>query len=98
VISPADPRWRLPSDQRLVFEDFDDGILVFDARVGGTHLVNATAAEALEVVTATPGLTASEIHRRVLERLGLDEAALPLPAVEELLRRLADLCLVTTSP
>lgn len=98
MISPADLRWRLPSDQRLVFEDFDDGILVFDARVGGTHLVNATAAEALEVVTATPGLTAAEIHRRVLERLGLAEATLPLAAVEELLHRLADLCLVSAGP
>ena len=98
MISPADLRWRLPSDQRLAFEDFDDGILVFDARVGGTHLVNATAAEALEVVTAAPDLTAREIHRRVLERLGLTEATLPLAAVEELLRRLADLCLVSAVP
>ena len=91
-------RWRLPADQRLVFEEFDDGILVFDARVGGTHLVNATAAEALEIIADTPDLTAPQIHRRVLERLGLPEDALPLPAVEELLRRLADLCLVGAAP
>jgi PqqD family protein of HPr-rel-A system len=98
VTSPDDSRWRLPADQRLAFEEFDDGILVFDARVGGTHLVNATAAEALDVVAEAPGLTATEIHRRVIERLGLREDALPLPAVEELLRRLADLCLLRAAP
>jgi len=97
VTSLADLRWRLPADQRLVFEEFDDGILVFDTRVGGTHLVNVTAAEALEVVAATPDLTAPQIHRRVLERLGLPEDALPLSAVEELLGRLASLCLVSAS-
>lgn len=91
-------RWHVPADQRLVFADFDDGILLFDTRVGGTHLVNATAAEALEVIAASPGLTAAEIHRRVVERLALTEAALPLAALEELLQRLADLCLVAGRP
>ena len=89
-----DLRWRLPAGQRLVFEDFDDGIVLFDALVGGTHLVNATAAEALAVVEESPDLPAAEIHRRVLDRLELDAEALPLAALEELLRRLAALNLV----
>ena len=86
--------WRIPEGQQLVFEEFEDGILLFDARVGSTHLLNATAAETLEVVLETPGLTAMDIRTRVLERLGLPDAALPPAAVEELLMRLADLCLV----
>ena len=90
----APPVWRIPDDQRLVFEEFEDGILLFDARVGGTHLLNATAAETLEVVQRTPGLTSAEIRARVLERLDIPEDALPPAAMEELLLRLADLCLV----
>lgn len=96
-MSTSPPVWRIPDDQRLVFEEFDDGILLFDARVGGTHLLNATAAETLEVVQATPGLTAAAIRARVQERLGLSDEALPPQAVEELLLRLADLCLVGTT-
>ena len=93
-MTPSGPRWRLPPGQRLAFEDFDDGIVLFDALVGSTHLVNATAAEALAVIEETPGLSAAEIHERLLRRLELAPDALPLPAVEELLARLAELDLV----
>jgi len=88
--------WRLPAGQRLLFEDFDDGIVMFDALVGATHLQNASAAETLAIVEDAPGLATAEIHRRLLERLGLPESALPLPALEELLWRLEDLNLVCT--
>ena len=97
-MTPSSPAWRIPDDQRLVFEEFEDGILLFDARVGSTHLINATAAESLEVVRDTPGLTADAIRARVLERLALPPEALPQEAVEELLVRLADLCLVGLVP
>ena len=83
----------MPASQQLLFEDFDDGIVLFDAQVGGTHLVNPTAAEALEVVLESPGLPAADIHRRVLARLGLAEQALPRAALDELLHKLAELCL-----
>jgi hypothetical protein len=33
VSVPADPRWRLPPGQRLVFEDYEDGIVLFDVLV-----------------------------------------------------------------
>lgn len=78
----------------MVFADFDDGILMFDALVGATHLLNPTAAEALLIVQDIPGLPAAEIHRRLLERLQVAESALPLAAVVELLWRLEDLNLL----
>jgi PqqD family protein of HPr-rel-A system len=98
VSAPPELRWRVPGDQQLLFEDFDDGIVLFDSKVGGTHLVNPTAAEALEVILDAPGLTAGEIHGRVLHRLALSEHALPLTALEELLRKLAELCLIVSEP
>ena len=87
-------RWRIPAGQRLVTEDFDDGIVVFDALVGSTHLLNVTAAEALAIVEESPGSSASSIHRQLLERLEIDPHALPYAAVEELLWRLENLNLV----
>jgi PqqD family protein of HPr-rel-A system len=94
-LTPAsDLRWRIPADQRLVFEDFDDGILLFDGKVGSTHLMNATAAETLAIVEATPDLTTPQIHALLLARLELAPEALPLTALEELLGRLAALSLI----
>ena len=91
------PRWRIPDGQRFVFAEFEDGIVMFDARVGSTHLVNATAAEALAIVRQTPGLTAEAIHRMLLARMGLDEAALPRDALTELLWQLENLGLVAVA-
>ena len=87
-------RWRVPAGQRFIFEDFDDGIVMFDALVGSTHLVSVTAAETLAIVEATPGLTAGAIYRRLLERTGVAEAALPFDAVRELLWQLENLDLL----
>ncbi|MEP7276858.1 MAG: HPr-rel-A system PqqD family peptide chaperone [Betaproteobacteria bacterium] len=96
VADPAgsEPRWRVPAGQRFVFEDFDDGIVMFDALVGSTHLVSATAAEALAIVEETPDLTADAIYRRLLARAGMTEAALPFAAVRELLWQLENLDLL----
>ena len=96
MASETTPRWRLPAGQRLVFEDFDDGVLLFDALVGGTHLINATAAEALALVVQHPGLSSAELHQQLLERLQITEALLPRAAIDELLARLDDLALVTS--
>ena len=87
--------WRIPQGQRLIFEDFDDAIVMYDALVGATHLINVTAAEALAVIQESPGLAVEDIHRRLLERLAIDERALPHAAVEELLWHLEDLDLVS---
>ena len=91
-------RWRLPAGQRLVFEDFDDGVLLFDALVGGTHLVNATAAETLAIVAENPGLATAEVHALLLERLQITDKQVPREAIDELLGRLDDLALVTSLP
>lgn len=77
-----------------MFEDFDDGIVMFDALVGATHLLNATAAEALAVIERQPGLDTQTIHARLLERLGLGADVLAIADVDELLWRLEDMNLV----
>ena len=89
-----EPRWHIAPGQRLIFADFDDGILMFDAKIGGTHLLNISAAEALAVIEESPALTASDIHFKVLERMQLSGSALPFPALAELLWRLEDLNLI----
>jgi PqqD family protein of HPr-rel-A system len=94
VITKSEIRWRLPAGQRLLFEDFDDGIVMFDALVGATHLLNASAAETLAIIEDAPGSPTAVIHRRLLERLEIPQAELPLSALEELLWRLEDLNLI----
>jgi PqqD family protein of HPr-rel-A system len=95
--SAPEPRWRVPSGQHFVIEDFDDGIVMFDALVGATHLLNVTAADTLEIVRESPGLGTAGVHRCLLERLELGEEALPLAALEELLWQLENLNLVVAS-
>jgi PqqD family protein of HPr-rel-A system len=87
-------RWRVPDGQHFAFADFDDGIVVFDARVGATHLVNATAAEALALVDQTPGIATDDIYRKLLECLNLDEGLLPRDAIVEMMWQLENLGLV----
>jgi PqqD family protein of HPr-rel-A system len=94
VTTKSEIAWRLPCGQRLLFEDFDDGIVMFDTLVGATHLLNASAAETLAIVEDAPGVVTAVIHRRLLERLAIPESALPLSALEELLWRLENLDLI----
>ena len=89
-----EPVWRVPAKQRFVIEEFDDGIVMFDALVGATHLLNVSAVDTLAIVSESPGLQTAVIHRRLLERLELGEEVLPLAALEELLWRLEDLNLI----
>jgi PqqD family protein of HPr-rel-A system len=95
--SEPEPLWRIRSEQRFVIEEFDDGIVMFDALVGSTHLLNLSAADTLAIISEFPGLPSSEIRRRLLERLDIGEEALPVGALEELLWRLEDLNLIATS-
>lgn len=87
-------RWRIAPGQRLVFEDLDDGVLLYDALVGGTHLLNATAAEMLCLIEERPGLSADAIRDALIARLELPPASLPVESVEELLQWLARLDIV----
>ena len=91
---PESPRWQVPVGQHFLFADFDDGIVMFDAGIGSTHLINPTAAEALMIVEQTPGLGGDAIYRALLARLELGESALPRDAVIELLWQLENLGLV----
>ncbi len=97
MTSASNLRWRIPAGQRLLFEDFDDGIVVFDVLVGSTHLLNASAAETLDIIESSPGIGTGAIHRALLARLRIAEDALPLAALEELLERLDNLSLVCAS-
>jgi PqqD family protein of HPr-rel-A system len=92
--SSLEPQWHIPAGQRFVVDEFDDGIVMFDALVGATHLLNVSAADTLAIVSEFPGLDAATIHRRLLDRLDLAEEVLPLAALEELLWRLEDLNLI----
>src|SRR6185503_10439793 len=69
VTAVRDLTWRIAPGQRLVFEDMDDGVLLYDSLVGRTHLLNATAAETLTVLERNPGLTSDAIRRHVTEAL-----------------------------
>jgi len=95
VIDKSSPVWRIAHGQRLLFQDFEDGVVMFDALVGSTHLLDASAAETLAVVEEVPGLDAPAIHARLLERLELSADALPLAAVEALLRRFEAMALLS---
>ena len=98
VTTKADLFWRILPGQRLRFEDFDDGIVMFDALVGATHLINASAAEALAIVESSPGISTADLHARLLERLDIADSALSLEDVDELLWRLEFLNIVCASP
>jgi PqqD family protein of HPr-rel-A system len=86
--------WHLWPGQRLIFEEFDDAIVMFDAVVGSTHVLNVTTAETLAIVQESTGLVTSSLYARLLQRLGVGEHALPKPAMDELLCRLEDLQLI----
>jgi PqqD family protein of HPr-rel-A system len=90
-------RWHVPPGQRLIWEDFGDRVILFDSLVGRTHLLNATAAEALFALIEHPGLTPAELLAALGERLEL-EAELPLEAIDELLAYLESLNLACPLP
>jgi PqqD family protein of HPr-rel-A system len=94
VVDVSVLRWRIPRCQRFVFQDYDDGIVMFDALVGSTHVLSVSAAETLALIGDAPGLPAPEIHRLVLERTGAAAEALTYAALVELLWQLENLELV----
>ena len=94
MIHKSSPVWRIAPGQRLSFEDFEDGVVLFDALVGSTHLLDPSAAEALAIIEEAPGLDASAIHAALLDRLQLSAEALPLAAVDALLQRFEAMALV----
>ena len=97
MIPKSSPVWRIARGQRLSFQDFEDGVVLFDALAGSTHLLDASAAETLAIVEEAPGLDASAIHAQLLERLKLSAVALPLATLEALLQRFEAMALVSAS-
>ena len=95
MIQKSSPVWRIAPGQRLLFQDFEDGVVLFDALAGSTHSLDASAAETLAIIEEAPGLDASAIHARLLERLDLAAEALPLATVEALLQRFEAMALVS---
>jgi len=91
----SSPAWRIAPGQRLLFQDFEDGVVLFDALVGSTHLLDASAAETLAIIGEARGLDASAIHGKLLERLELSADALPLATVEALLQRFEAMALIS---
>ena len=95
MIPNSGPVWRIAPGQRLLFQDFEDGVVLFDALVGSTHLLDASAAETLAIIEEAPGLDTSAIHAHLLERLAIPPAALRLGEVEALLQRFEAMALVS---
>jgi len=95
VIHKSSYAWRIAPGQRLLFQDFEDGVVLFDALVGSTHLLDASAAETLAIIEEAPGLDTSAIHAKLLERLALAAEALPLATLEALLQRFEAMALVS---
>lgn len=89
------PAWRIAPGQRLLFQDLEDGVVMFDTLVGSTHLLDASAAETLAIIEQAPGLDASAIHAELLKRLELSAESLPLATVEALLQRFEAMALVS---
>jgi PqqD family protein of HPr-rel-A system len=79
----------------LLFQDFDDGVVLFDTLRGSTHLLDASAAETLAIIEEAPGLDTSAIHDLLLQRLDLSPAALPVATVESLLQRFEAMALLS---
>jgi PqqD family protein of HPr-rel-A system len=95
VIDRSTPVWRIAPGQRLLFQDFEDGVVLFDALVGSTHLLDASAAETLAIIDQAPGLDASAIHAELVQRLEISSEALPLATVEALLQRFEAMALIS---
>lgn len=88
------PGWALAPGQSLVADDYDSEVVLFDRLSGSTHLVNATAAIALDLIRDNPGLTATDLHDRLTAYFDVSTDELPLPAIDTLLAHLESLGLV----
>jgi PqqD family protein of HPr-rel-A system len=46
--------WRIPAESQLHWRAWEDDVVLFDARSGETHLLNAVAAEVLKSLAESP--------------------------------------------
>ena len=61
---PPDPVWRVDRSDELLWETWDDGIVVFQPTSGKTHVLNPLGALALDLLAEAPS-TASELVERI---------------------------------
>jgi PqqD family protein of HPr-rel-A system len=81
--------WSIARGQALAWDDYESEAIVFDPVSGSTHLLNATAVEALLALerSARP-LESREVRQAVVGALGLAPDDIPEPAIDELLEHL----------
>ncbi len=82
-VSVSDHVWRLPAGAELLWQTWDDEVIVFNAASGQTHLLDALSAAALREIEKLPGGN-GELALRLAERFELD--------TDVLLRRLREVC------
>lgn len=75
--------WGLPAGARLLWQTWDDEVIVFNTASGQTHLLDVLSAAALEEIERRPG-TIDQLSGRLADRFKLDTGALS--------RRLAIVC------
>ncbi len=79
----VDTVWCLPTGAELLWQTWDDEVIVFNTASGQTHLLDALSAAVLEEIENRPG-DVDRLALRLAERFELDTEALP--------RRLGEVC------
>ncbi len=76
-------RWCVPADVELIWQSWDDEVIVYNTASGQTHLLDALSGAVLKEIENRPG-TIPQLAKRLSGKLGLDSRAL--------LDRLAEIC------
>ena len=83
ILPAAETVWRLPVGAELLWQTWDDEVIVFNTASGQTHLLDALSAAALREIEDQPG-SVDRLADRVAERFELD--------TDVLLQRLTEVC------
>ncbi len=65
----------MPTDVELLWQSWDDEVIVYNTASGQTHLLDALSGEALKEIESRPG-TIPQLAKRLSDTLGLDSRAL----------------------
>ena len=83
ILPAADTVWRLPVGAELLWQKWDDEVIVFNTASGQTHLLDALSAATLREIESRPG-GINQLADRLAERFELDGA--------DLSQRLTEVC------
>jgi len=83
VFSVANSVWQLPASAELLWQTWDDEVIVFNTASGQTHLLDALSAASLREIENRPG-DIGQLALRLAERFELD--------TEALVQRLSEVC------